>query len=144
MDTVQGSRCPRCLRLVAPPTRFCPDHPVAMVPVELQGYGDVISFTTLHSPPEGFRSPLHIALVELPGGARLFCHGTETKKLKVGRRVAVEAVEQVFYFSHLGLAERARLFWRRAGDRSERVTAIVKSVVKRLFTGGSHQGSGES
>ncbi|MBI4241891.1 MAG: OB-fold domain-containing protein [Candidatus Rokubacteria bacterium] len=121
--------------MLAPPARFCPDHPVAMEPVELHGYGDVISFTTLHSPPEGFRSPLHIALVELPAGARIFCHGSETKLLRVGRRVAVEAVDQVFYFSHLGLADRARLFWRRAGDRGERVTAMAKSVVKRLFRG---------
>jgi len=114
-----------------------------MEAVDLQGYGDVVSFTTLHSPPEGFRSPLYIALVELPGGARIFCHGTETKRLRVGRRVAVEAVDHVFYFSHLGLTERAHLFWRRAGDRGERVTAIVKSMVKRLFGGGRHEGSGE-
>ncbi len=144
MDTIQGSRCSRCLRVVAPPTRFCPDHPVAMEPVELQGYGDVISFTTLYSPPEGFRSPLHIALVELAGGARIFCHGTETKELRFGRRVAVEAVDQVFYFQHLGLTERARLFWRRAGDRGERVTAIVKSMMKRVFKGGPGEGSGRA
>jgi len=144
MDTIVGSKCPRCLRMVAPPARFCPDHPVAMDPAETQGYGDVMSFTTLHSPPEGFRSPLHIALVELPGGARIFCHGTETKRLRVGRRVAVEAVDQVFYFSHLGLADRARLFWRRAGDRGDRVTAIVKSVVKRLFKTGSDEESDAS
>ncbi|MBI4609336.1 MAG: OB-fold domain-containing protein [Candidatus Rokubacteria bacterium] len=143
MEAVQGSRCPRCLRVVAPPARFCPDHPVAMEAVELQGYGDVVAFTTLHSPPAGFRSPLHIALVELPSGARIFCHGSETRRLRVGRRVVVEAVDHVFYFSHLGMTERVRLFWRRAGDRSERVTAIVKSVVKRLFTGSHHEGSGE-
>lgn len=112
-----------------------------MEPVGLQGYGEVISFTTLHTAPEGFRSPLHIALVELPSGTRIFCHGTATRELKVGRRVAVEEVDQVFYFSHLGLADRARLFWRRAGDRSERVTAIVKSVVKRLFPARSDEGS---
>lgn len=141
MDTIAGSRCLRCLRVVAPPARFCPDHPATMEPVELQGFGEVISFTTLYSPPEGFRSPLHMALVELPGGACIFCHGTETKELKVGRRVAVEEVDQVFYFSHLGLADRARLFWRRAGDRSERVTAIVKSMVKRLFPKRSDEGS---
>ncbi|MBI4561792.1 MAG: OB-fold domain-containing protein [Candidatus Rokubacteria bacterium] len=141
MDTIPGSRCPKCLRVVAPPARFCPDHPVGMEPVDLQGYGEVISFTTLYSPPEGFSSPLHIALVELPGGARFFCHGAETRRLRVGRRVSVEAVDQVFYFAHLGLAERARLFWRRAGDRRERVTAIVKSVVKRLFSGGNSEGS---
>ena len=103
-----------------------------MEPATLSGYGKVASFTTLHSPPEGFSSPLHIALVELPGGARFFCHGSETRGLKVGAMVTVEAVDQIYYFSHLGLADRARLFWRRAGDRGEKVTAIVKSVIKRL------------
>lgn len=143
MDTIRGSRCPRCFRLLAPPARFCPDHPVAMQPVALQGYGEVVSFTTLHSPPEGFRSPLHIALVQLPGGAQIFCHGTEPRGLKIGRRVAVEEVDRVFYFSHLGLADRARVFWRRAGDRGERVASIAKSVVKRLFSRESHEGPDE-
>jgi hypothetical protein len=44
--------------------------------------------------------------------------------------VAVEAVDSVFYFSHLGLAARARLFWRRAGARGEKVAAITKSLVQ--------------
>lgn len=100
----------------------------------------MVSFTTLHSPPEGFSAPLHIALVELSEGARFFCHGEETRGLKVGARVAVEAVDQIYYFSHLGLAERARLFWSRAGARGERVTAIVKSVIKRLRRGRGGEG----
>ncbi len=133
METIAASRCPQCERMVAPPADYCPDHPVAMEPAALHGYGEVISFTTLHSPPEGFSSPLHIALVELEGGARFFCHGEETKGLKMGARVSVEMVNQVYYFSHLGLADRARLFWRRAGARGEKVTAIVKSVAKRLL-----------
>jgi hypothetical protein len=66
-ETLAASRCPRCRRLVAP-------------------LGEVVSFTTLHSPPEGFRAPLHIALVELEGGARLFCHGDETAPTCRGRR----------------------------------------------------------
>jgi hypothetical protein len=103
-----------------------------MEPATLPGYGRVVSFTTLHSPPEGFSSPLHIALVELSEGARFFCHGEETRGLKIGARVAVEAVDQVYYFSHLGLADRARLFWRRAGARGDRMTAIFKSMLKRL------------
>ena len=61
--------------------------------------GEVVSFTTLHSPPEGFRAPLHIALVELEGGARLFCHGAATEGVKIGSHVSVEAVDSVFYFS---------------------------------------------
>jgi hypothetical protein len=107
----------------------------------LSGYGRVTSFTTLHSPPEGFSSPLHIALVELPGGARFFCHGEETRGLKIGARVAVEAVDQIYYFSHLGLADRARLFWRRAGARGGKMTAIAKSVIKRLRREGGAEGT---
>ena len=104
-----------------------------MVDASLPPLGEVVSFTTLHSPPEGFRAPLHLALVELEGGARLFCHGTATEGVKIGSRVSVEAVDSVFYFSHMGFTDRARLFWRRAGASGERVGAIGKSVVKGLW-----------
>ena len=53
----------------------CPAHPVAMTPTEVPGVGEVISFTTLHAPPEGFRSPLHIAVIELEGGAAVTLPG---------------------------------------------------------------------
>jgi hypothetical protein len=134
-ETLAASRCPRCRKVVAPPARLCPDHPVAMEPCEVQAVGEVVSFTTLHSPPEGFRSPLHIAIVELESGARLFCHGEETVGVKIGSRVAVEDVHSVFYFSHLGFADRARLFWRRAGYRGEKIAAISKSFVKGFVKG---------
>ncbi len=140
-EKIPAARCPRCGRVVVPPTRFCPDHPVALEPASIDGYGEVVSFTTLHSPPEGFRSPLHIALVALDDGARLFCHGAGTRGVRVGSRVAVEAVDAVYYFSHLGLVERARLFWRRAGARGETVTSIAKSATKRLWRGGRGAGA---
>jgi hypothetical protein len=103
-----------------------------MVPVALPGYGQVLSFTTLYSPPSGFASPLHMALVELDGGARFFCHGSETRGLRVGAHVAIEAVDQIYYFSTLNLAERARLFWRRSGVRREKLAAFARSAAKRL------------
>jgi hypothetical protein len=106
-----------------------------MEPCLVPAVGEVVSFTTLHSPPEGFRSPLHIAIVELEGGARLFCHGEETKGVKIGSRVAVEDVDSIFYFSHIGFVGRARLFWRRAGYRGEKMAAIGKSFVKGLWKG---------
>jgi hypothetical protein len=106
-----------------------------MEPHQVPAVGEVVSFTTLYSPPEGFRSPLHIAVVELEGGARLFCHGEETRGVKIGSSVSIEEVNSVFYFSHLGFADRARLFWRRAGYRGEKVAAIGKSVVKGLWKG---------
>ncbi|MBI4637934.1 MAG: OB-fold domain-containing protein [Candidatus Rokubacteria bacterium] len=135
IETIPASRCPRCEALVVPPAAYCPRHPVAMVPTSVAGVGDVVSFTTLHSPPEGFRSPLHIALVELDGGARLVCHGAETRGLRIGSSVAIEAVDNVYYFSHLGMLDRARLFWRRAGRAGDRVNAIARSLAKRVWRG---------
>jgi hypothetical protein len=135
IETIDGSRCPRCEIIVAPPARYCPRHPVRMLPASLRGVGEILSFTTLHSPPEGFKSPLHIAIVELEGGARFVCHGSETRGLRVGTRVAIEAIDNVFYFSHLGALDRARLFWRRAGHAGERVNAIARSVTKRVLRG---------
>jgi len=137
IETIAASRCPRCDEMVAPPATYCPRHPVRMVPVRLPGVGEVVSFTTLHSPPEGFRSPLNLALVELEGGARFFCHGAQTRGLKFGATVAIEAIDDVYYFSHLGALDRARLFWRRAGRAGDRVNAMTRSVVKRIWKGTS-------
>jgi hypothetical protein len=123
--------------IVAPPAPFCPHHPVAMSPTTVAGVGEVVAFTTLHAPPEGFKSPLHIAVVALEGGARFVCHGAETRGLKIGSRVAIEAVDAVYYFSHLNALDRARLFWRRAGRAGDRVTAISRSVFKRVLRGGT-------
>ena len=134
-DVLGASRCPRCRRVVAPPARMCPDHPVAMEPHLVPAVGEVVSFTTLHSPPEGFRSPLHIAIVELDGGARFVCHGSEVKGLKVGADVAIEAIDNIYYFSNLGTLDRARLFWRRAGRAGDRVNAIARSLAKRVWRG---------
>ena len=137
IETIAASRCPRCNAMVAPPATYCPRHPVRMVPARLPGVGEVVSFTTLHSPPEGFKSPLNLALVELEGGARFFCHGSQTRGLKVGATVAIEAIDDVYYFSHLGALDRARLFWRRAGRAGDRVNAMTRSVVKRMWKGRS-------
>jgi hypothetical protein len=127
--------------IVAPPAPWCPHHPVAMQAMSLAGVGDVVTFTTLHSPPEGFRSPLTIALVELEGGARFVCHGAGTRGLKIGSTVAIEAVDDVYYFSHLGTLDRARLFWRRTGRAGDRVNAIARSLAKRAWKGRHRAGT---
>ena len=135
IELIQGSRCPACGLTVAPPAPYCPRDPVEMTTVELEGAGEIVSFTTLYSPPTGFRSPLHIALVLLEGGAQFICHGAETRGLRIGSRVAIEAVDDVYYFSHLGALDRARLFWRRAGRAGDRVHAIARSLGKRVWKG---------
>jgi hypothetical protein len=110
-----------------------------MQPISMSGVGEIVTFTTLHSPPAGFRSPLHLAIVELEGGARFVCHGEETTGIRIGSRVAVEAVDRVYYFAHLGALDRARLFWRRAGRRGERLSAIARSWTKRLWKGAGRE-----
>jgi hypothetical protein len=105
-----------------------------MAAATLPARGEVISFTTLYSPPTGFASPLHLALVELPGGAKFFCHGTQTKGLRPGARVSIEAVDDIYYFSTLSLAERAALFWRRRAETATgRLSGFAKSAAKRLL-----------
>lgn len=133
METIAGSRCPDCGWVVAPPARICPRHPVEMAPVEISGYGSVLSYTTLTVVPEGFKPPLHIAVVELPGGARIFCHGRQTRQLRIGRRVAIEQVDGIFYFASLGIADRVSLFWKRRGAAPERTREAAKSAIKRFF-----------
>jgi uncharacterized OB-fold protein len=134
IGAIPASRCPRCRRACAPPARFCPDDGSVMAPTTLPARGEVVSFTTLYSPPTGFASPLYLALVELPGGARFFCHGTGTKGLRPGARVTIEAVDEIYYFSTLSLAERAALFWRRRAETaSGRFSAFAKSAAKRLL-----------
>jgi hypothetical protein len=134
MESIPASACPRCGRVCAPPARFCPDDGGVMRATAVPAHGEVVSFTTLYSPPTGFASPLHMALVELPGGARFFCHGTDTKGLRPGTRVAIEAVDQVYYFSTLSLAGRAALFWRRRAETAtERLSGFARSAAKRLL-----------
>jgi hypothetical protein len=105
-----------------------------MEPATVPAHGEVVSFTTLYSPPTGFASPLHLALVELSGGARFFCHGAGTKGLRPGAHVTIEAVDDIYYFSTLSLAGRAALFWRRRAETATgRVSAFAKSAAKRLL-----------
>lgn len=133
MERIPASRCPRCGRTCAPPARFCPDDGAAMDRASLPAHGEIVSFTTLYSPPTGFASPLHMALVELRGGAKFFCHGADTRGLRPGKRVAIEAVDDVYYFSTLSLAERAAMFWRRRGAPvTGGVSAFARSAAKRL------------
>ena len=130
---IAASHCARCGRTCAPPARYCPDDGSAMTPATVPAHGEVVSFTTLYSPPTGFASPLHLALVELSGGAKFFCHGAGTKGLRLGARVTIEAVDDIYYFSTLSLAGRAALFWRRRAETATgRISAFAKSAAKLL------------
>ncbi len=107
-----------------------------MTPTTVAGVGEIVSFTVLHAAPEGFRSPLNIALVELEGGAPFVCHGAETRGMKIGSSVAIHAIADVYYVAPRGALARPRLFWRRAGHAGDRANAIARSLAKRVWNRG--------
>jgi uncharacterized OB-fold protein len=62
-----------------------------MYPLDLEGLGKIVSFTTLQMPPEGFTLPLTIALVELRHGAMILClaENQSEPEPKIGDQVRI-------------------------------------------------------
>ncbi|MGY5865559.1 MAG: OB-fold domain-containing protein [Candidatus Thorarchaeota archaeon] len=91
---ILASRCTTCERAIVPPRETCPycgKKAGVMESLELDGHGTVVSYTTLQMPPEGFDSPLTMALVELEYGAVVLCLAKEQSEfsIKIGDRVAL-------------------------------------------------------
>jgi uncharacterized OB-fold protein len=63
-----------------------------MEQIELPSLGTVQSYTTLQMPPEGFKAPLPMALVELEYGALILCLASDTagKQVNIGDSVEIE------------------------------------------------------
>jgi hypothetical protein len=103
-----------------------------MAPETLPAVGEILSYTILHSPPAGFTAPLPIALVELAGGVRFLCHGhgAQVGRYRIGRQVAIEEVDGIYYFSTMALRERVALFWRRRGEMHEKMRSILRSTLR--------------
>jgi hypothetical protein len=104
-----------------------------MAPAALPAVGEILSYTILHAPPAGFAAPLPIALVELAGGVKFLCHGhgAQASRYRIGRQVAIEEVDGIYYFSTMTLRERIALFWRRRGEAEEKARSILRSVFRR-------------
>jgi uncharacterized OB-fold protein len=61
-----------------------------MKKVELSNRGIVQSYTTLQMPPEGFKAPLPMALVELEHGALILCLASQQSATPIDIGDAVE------------------------------------------------------
>jgi len=63
-----------------------------MEKIELPNRGVVQSYTTLQMPPEGFKAPLSMALVELEHGALILCLACEHAgtPINIGNQVEIE------------------------------------------------------
>ncbi|MGB9627449.1 MAG: thiolase C-terminal domain-containing protein [Thermodesulfobacteriota bacterium] len=75
----------------------------------LEGMGILESFTILHSPPQGFLSPLALAFVKRRDGERVMaCNPNyrSPRKLKIGKEVFLRIQEGLYVFERL-------TFWKR-------------------------------
>jgi uncharacterized OB-fold protein len=76
---LSGNRCANCGSVYFPPRAVCPTcsfHRQSigrLEPVQLSGEGEVVSYTVVHEPAEGFEMqvPYVLAVVQTPEGPRL-------------------------------------------------------------------------
>ena len=94
-QSIAGSRCKMCDRVIVPPRETCPycgKKAGLMEEIDLPPRGTVQSYTTLQMPPEGFEAPLSMALVELEHGALVLCLASEQtqESVNIGAPVEIE------------------------------------------------------
>ena len=94
-QTITSSKCKDCGRVIIPPRETCPycgKTAGPMEQMELPNRGVVQSYTTLQMPPEGFKAPLPMALVELEHGALILClaSGQTGSSVNIGDQVEIE------------------------------------------------------
>jgi len=92
-----GSKCTTCGTVYFPPRPVCPactrhrQSIERMVPFQLSGAGEVLSYTVVHEPAEGFEMqvPYVVALVKTDEGPVLTGQvvDTEADRVRIGMRV---------------------------------------------------------
>jgi len=94
-----GSKCTNCGTVYFPPRAVCPECPAhrqtieKMVPFQLSGEGEVLSYTIVHEPAEGFEMqvPYVLALVKTQEGPVLTGQVVDVSPEEVGIGLKVHA-----------------------------------------------------
>jgi uncharacterized OB-fold protein len=92
---LEGEICPHCSHKIFPPRDICPEcKKPAKEPYALSGRGEVYSFSTVHSAPQGFESyvPYTVALVKLDEGPMVTAQLTDVAPTEVNIGMPVEMV----------------------------------------------------
>lgn len=93
--------------------------------------GILQTYTVLYTTPEGFRSPLQIALIEDEEGYVIMARGRRVQNLKIGTRVIITKIGETYYFFSRSLLDKLRIIWRRK-YRDFAHHDFVKDVYARL------------
>lgn len=87
-----GTKCATCSSVFFPPKTLCPTcrRKGAVADFQFSGNGEIISYTVIHAPPEGFenQTPYAIALIKLDEGTNISAPivGGATQ-IEIGKRV---------------------------------------------------------
>lgn len=90
-----GARCKSCGQDIFPPRDVCPSCcSQDLMPHQFSGRGEVYSYSTVYSAPEGFgeQAPYHVALVRLEEGPLLTTQLTDVDPGSVSVGMPVEMV----------------------------------------------------
>jgi acetyl-CoA C-acetyltransferase len=93
--------------------------------------GVLQTYTVLYTTPEGFRSPLQIALIEDDENYVIMARGRRAQPLRIGTRVVITRIGETYYFFNRSLADKVRILWRRK-YRDLAHHDLVKGLYSRL------------
>jgi acetyl-CoA C-acetyltransferase len=75
--------------------------------------GVLQTYTVLYTTPEGFRSPLQIALIEDDENYVIMARGRNAQPIRIGTRVVITRIGETYYFFNRSLADKVRIICRR-------------------------------
>src|SRR5919106_6307982 len=75
--------------------------------------GVLQTYTVLYTAPEGFRSPLQIAMIEDDENFVIMARGRNAQPIRIGTRVVITRIGETDYFFNRSLADKVRIIWRR-------------------------------
>lgn len=84
---LMGSKCEKCGELYYPPRTLCKQCGERTTEFKFSGKGEIVSYTTVHSPPSGFQKPYSLAIIKLEEGPTVLGMLTNTSIPKIGARV---------------------------------------------------------
>jgi len=88
-----------------------------VIPPPIEGRGSLETFTVLYATPEGFRSPLTLALVRASGGELVMACNPDYRnpdELKMGQRVDLIMQEGLYVFEKKTVWDRLRSWWKKS------------------------------
>lgn len=94
---MQLSIC-KCGKIVALNRALCPYCGKSMKSIEVGNDAEILTYTTLFTVPDGFKTPISLVLVKLEKEAKLLCECKNENDLEIGRKGKVVVENEKYYF----------------------------------------------